>query len=106
MRIQRLKNIAAWQLARESMDRVQDVAAAGTGFFALQDPIPQVVGSSMRNVADGFDSGRNPEFFKFLRYAQRSRREIKNQPCIALDRQSITQPRYDDLYRQAAKTHA
>lgn len=108
MSIQRFEEIEGWQLARALTNAIYDVATVGefARDFGLKDQITRAAGSSMHNIAEGFDSGTNPEFVKFLRYAQRSCTEVKSQLYLALDRRYITQTQFDQIYQQADKTHA
>jgi four helix bundle protein len=108
MAIERFEDIESWQLARCLTNAVYDVAAVGlfARDFGLRDQITRAAGSVMHNIAEGFDGGSNSEFAKFLRYAQRSCTEVQSQLYVALDRKYVTQPQFDSLYEQAAKTHA
>ena len=108
MPIRRFEDIEGWQLARELTKRVYAVAMRG-GFakdFGLRDQITRASGSTMHNIAEGFDGGSNAEFVKFLRYSQRSCSEVQSQLYVALDQGYITQDEFDSLYEQVAKTHA
>lgn len=58
----------------------------------------------MHNIAEGFDSGSNAEFVKFLRYSQRSCSEIQSQLYVALDQAYISQDEFARIYEQAART--
>jgi len=51
------------------MNSVYDIATMGAFArdFGLKDQITRAAGSSMHNIAEGFDGGTNPEFVKFLR---------------------------------------
>ncbi len=108
MSIRRFEDIEGWQLARELTNSIYDVAFAGAFAkdFGLRDQITRASGSAMHNIAEGFDSGSNPEFIRFLRYAQRSCTEVKSQLYVALDRRYIDTGVFDRLYEQAAQTHA
>ena len=108
MKITRFEDIEGWQLARELTKAIYAVAMKGAFAkdFGLKDQITRAAGSSMHNIAEGFDSGSNPEFIKFLRYAQRSCTELKSQLYVALDQGYITQMQFNQLYQQADKTHA
>ena len=60
----------------------------------------------MDNIAEGFDSGTNPEFIRFLRYSHRSYSELQSQLYRALDRRHIEQAAFDQLYQLAAQTRS
>ena len=64
MKIERFEDIEAWQLARELACKVYDLTKK-TEFardFGLRGQIQDATGSSMHNIAEGFDSETNPEF--------------------------------------------
>ena len=44
----------------------------------------------MHNIAEGFDSGTNAEFIRFLRYAKRSCTEVQSELYVALDEEYIS----------------
>ncbi len=60
----------------------------------------------MDNIAEGFDGGSNPEFIRFLGYAQRSASEVKSQLYRALDRSLINEDQFNQLHAQATLAHA
>jgi four helix bundle protein len=74
MRIDRFEDIEAWQLARELSGKVYALTkkAKFARNFGLRGQIQDAAGSSMHNIAEGFDSESNSEFVRFLRYAKRS----------------------------------
>ena len=108
MKITRFEDIEGWQSARELTNRIYSVAARGAFAtdFGLRDQITRASGSTMRNIAEGFDGGSNAEFVKFLRYSQRSCSEVQSQLYVALDQAYISQAEFDSIYEQAAKTRA
>ena len=73
MKIKRFEDIEAWQLARELTRKVYRLTK-NPGFvkdYGLKKQIQDAAGSSMHNIAEGFDSETNVEFIRFLRYAKR-----------------------------------
>lgn len=60
----------------------------------------------MHNIAEGFDSGSDSEFARFLRYAQRSCTEVQSQLYIALDQKYLSQERFHELYKLTEHAHA
>jgi four helix bundle protein len=107
-RIERFEDIESWQLARVLTNQIygltkqQDFARD----FGLKDQVQRAAGSVMHNIAEGFDSGSNAEFVKFLRYAQRSCTEVKSQLYLAIDQQYIDRQQFDEAYQLAAATHS
>ena len=108
MKIERFEDIQAWQLARKLTLKVYSLTK-NTGFardFGLKRQIQDAAGSSMHNIAEGFDSESNPEFIRFLRYAKRSCTEVQSQLYVAIDQQYITDTEFQDVYDHAGHTRA
>ena len=87
MKIERFEDIEAWQLARQLTHKVYGLTrkAKFSRDFGLRGQIQDAAGSSMHNIAEGFDSETNPEFVRFLRYAKRSCTEIQSELYVAMD---------------------
>ena len=69
MKIERFEDIEAWQLARELTRKVYSLTKK-LGFakdYGLKGQIQGAAGSSMHNIAEGFDAETNAEFIRFLR---------------------------------------
>ena len=66
--------------------------------FGLRDQIRGAAVSVMSNIAEGFNSGSDSEFIKFLGYERRSNSEVQSQAYIALDLNYISQDRFQVLY--------
>ena len=78
--------------------------ATKEGFFSkdygLKDQIQRASNSVMANIAEGFDSGSDSEFAKFLGYAFRSATEVQSHLYVAMDQGYITQEQFDEIYGQ------
>ncbi len=74
--------------------------------FGLRGQIQDAAGSSMHNIAEGFDSETNPEFVRFLRYAKRSCTEVQSELYMALDQLYVTNEEFQDVYDHAGRTRA
>ncbi|XZE44559.1 four helix bundle protein [Pirellulaceae bacterium SH467] len=108
MAISNFEEIESWQMARELTKSVYRVSKVG-GFatdYGLRDQIRRASGSVMHNIAEGFDSGSNPEFIRFLRYAQRSCTEVQSELYVAMDQAYLNEQQFQELYKLAAQTHA
>jgi len=108
MKIERFEDIEAWQLARDLTRKVY-VLTKNTKFardFGLKGQIQDAAGSSMHNIAEGFDSETNREFVRFLRYAKRSCTEVRSELYVALDQKYITHDAFQDVYDHAVRTRA
>ncbi len=92
MGIRRFEDIEAWQLARELTRKVYALTKkpAFSRDFGLRDQIRKAAGSSMHNIAEGFDAESNSEFVRFLRYAKRSCSEVQSELYVAYDEAYIT----------------
>jgi four helix bundle protein len=108
MSIRRFEDIEGWQLARELTKAVY-TATKGNEFsrdFGLKDQIQRAAGSVMHNVAEGFDSGSNAEFLRFLRYAQRSATEVQSQLYVAADQNYISDDQFIAITHLAAQSRS
>jgi len=108
MTISRFEDIAAWQDARELTKSVYQCTsrASLSRDFGLRDQIRRAAGSVMHNIAEGFDSGSDVEFVRFLRYAQRSCTEVQSELYVALDQKYISDLQFQALFDQASKTRS
>lgn len=108
MKIERFEDIEAWQLARELTRKVYSLTAKSefSRDYGLKDQIQKAAGSSMHNIAEGFDAESNPEFMRFLRYAKRSCSEVQSELYIAKDENYISSEDFQDVYEQAGRTRA
>ena len=91
-KIERFEDLQSWQKARLLTNLVYDLTDH-TEFakdFRLRNQIRDAAGSVMHNIAEGFDSGSNPEFIRFMKMARRSGSEVQSQLYLALDRKYIT----------------
>jgi four helix bundle protein len=108
MKIERFEDIEAWQLARKLTQEVYRISRR-TGFtkdFELRGQIRSAAGSSMHNIAEGFDAGANNEFVRFLGYAHRSCTEVQSELYVARDEQYITLTEFQEIYDLAGRTRA
>ena len=108
MRIDRFEDIEAWQLARELTRKVYQLTKKPkfSKDFGLINQIRSAAGSSMHNIAEGFDSKTNPDFIRFLGYAQRSCTEVQSELYVALDEEYISPDEFSETYEMAGRTHA
>jgi len=108
MKIERFEEIEGWQLARELTRKVYKLTM-NPDFardYGLKDQIRRASGSTMHNIAEGFDSESNAEFIRFLRYAKRSCTEVQSELYAALDQKYIAVSNFKDVYEQARRTRA
>jgi four helix bundle protein len=108
MKIEKFEDIDAWQLARELTRNIYRLTKKPmfAKDYGLKKQIQDAAGSSMHNIAEGFDSETNPEFIRFLRYAKRSCTEVQSELYVALDEEYISSDEFKDTYELAGRTRA
>lgn len=104
--IRRFEDLLAWQKARQLANAVYDLTAreAFARDHLLRNQIRDAAGSSMHNIAEGYDSGTGAEFIRFLKIARRSASEVQSELYLALDRRYISQDELDVAYELASET--
>lgn len=108
MKIERFEDSEAWRLARELTRKVYRLTKKPefARDYGLKRQIQEASGSSMHNIAEGFDSDTNAEFIRFLRYAKRSCTEVQSELYVALDEEYISSYEFKEVYEQAGRTRA
>jgi four helix bundle protein len=108
MKISRFEEIEAWQLARELAQKVYEITRKEkfSRDFELKRQIQSAAGSTMNNIAEGFDSDTNAEFLRFLRYAKRSCSEVQSELYMAMDQNYISEDEFHHIYDHAGRTRA
>ena len=108
MKIERFEDIEAWQLARELTRKVYRLTEKPrfAKDYGLKRQMQEAAGSSMHNIAEGFDSETNREFIRFLRYSKRSCTEVQSELYVALDEGYISLEEFEDVYDQARRIRA
>ena len=108
MKISRFEDIEAWKLARTLTQKVYRLTRKEefSKDFGLKNQIRDASGSSMHNIAEGFDAESNAEFIRFLRYAKRSCSEVQSELYVALDENYISSGEFDETYELVRRTRA
>jgi four helix bundle protein len=106
MKITRFEDIEAWKAARRLSRAISGVTRNQNRFpdLALVRQLQRCAGSIMANIVEGFDSGTDREFFRFLKIAYRSASELQSHLYVALDERYMDQKSFDSLYSQAHET--
>lgn len=106
MKIEKFEEIHSWQLARELTGKVYRLTKNPkfSKDYGLKNQIQNAAGSSMHNIAEGFDSESNAEFMRFLRYAKRSCTEVQSELYVALDEGYISSEEFKETYEFAGRT--
>lgn len=106
MKITRFEDIESWKLARvltkQAYKLVKNINFLKD--YGLKDQICRASVSVMSNIAEGFNSGSNAEFARFLAYSQRSCSEVQSQLYVALDQTYIDESEFNETYDLASKT--
>jgi four helix bundle protein len=105
-KIERFEELQSWQKGRQLANLVYDLTEHPkfSKDFRLCSQIQDAAGSVMHNIAEGFDSGTNPEFIRFLKMSRRSASEVQSELYLTLDRKYITQTELTSAYYLAAET--
>jgi len=95
----RFEDLLVWQKARALAKRIWELTKKGSFArdFALRDQINAASGSSMDNIAEGFERDGNKEFHQHLGIAKGSIGEVRSQLHRALDRQHIDEKEHEEL---------
>ena len=101
--IEKFEDLNAWQKARELCNEIYKLTLKEdfSKDYSLKDQIKRSSGSSMDNIAEGFDRNSNKEFRQFLFIAKSSSSEVKSQLYRALDRNYITEDEFKKSYKLA-----
>lgn len=101
--IKNFEDVESWKKARELAGCIY-VLTRNENFsrdFGLRDQIQRAAGSIMHNIAEGFNSGTDPEFARFLKIARHSASEVQSELYLAFDCQYITQEEFKKAYNIA-----
>ncbi len=97
----KFEDLPCWQKAKELCNEIFKLISK-VKFkrdIALKDQIWKAAGSTMDNIAEGFDDGSTREFIRFLGYSQRSCSEVQSQLYRALDCGYIDQSEFKVVLR-------
>jgi len=97
------EDILAWQKARELCKLVYAYTLKPdfSKDFKLVSQIKSSSGSSMDNIAEGFERGGNKEFIQFLYISKGSAGETRSQLYRALDNMYISEEEFNKAYNLA-----
>ena len=105
MKITRFEEVEAWKAARRLVNLAYETTS-GKYFskeFELRRQMITSAASAMANIAEGFDSGSDAEFARFLRISQRSATEFQSHLYVASDRAYIEAEVFKRLYAAASE---
>ena len=97
--IEKFEDLEIWQEARAISKSIIKLAKTTNleRDFKLKDQICASVGSTMDNIAEGFERNGNLEFRQFLSIAKGSIGETRSQVHRVFDWEYIDNKTYDDL---------
>jgi four helix bundle protein len=103
--IRRFEEIEAWQTARELTRRIYEVSGSGkfSRDYGLRDQMRRAAVSIMSNIAEGFESGTQPLFIRYLQYSKASAGEVRAQLYVGLDARYVTDAEFEELFDLADK---
>ena len=98
--IKNFEELTAWQKARELAGYIYELTRKElfSRDYGLRDQIQRAASSVMHNTAEGFESGSDPEFVRFLKMARRSAGEVQSELYLALDVHYITEDERQRAY--------
>lgn len=93
------EDLKVWQDARQLVAAIYTASKhrAFNSDFALRDQIRRAAGSTMSNIAEGFERGTRKEFIQFLNIAKGSNGETRSQLYIALDQKYVSEIEFNML---------
>jgi four helix bundle protein len=98
--IKNFEDLKAWQKARELAGHICILTRRQkfSRDFGLCNQIQDAAGSSMHNIAEGFEAGYDSEFIRFLKMARRSAGEVQSELYLAFDANHITHEELKKAY--------
>jgi len=101
--IERFEDLKPWQKARELCCSINTITNKGdfARDWSLKDQIKRSSGSSMDNIAEGFDGNSSKEFRQYFFVSKASTSEVKSQLYRALDQNYITKTEFDEAFSLA-----
>jgi len=105
MIVKRFEDLEIWQEARELCKYVFKVTSSEPfcNDFKFRDQMRASSGSTMDNIAEGFDRGGNKEFSQFLSISKGSCGEVRSQSYRAFDWRYISENQFNEFMEQTDK---
>ena len=106
--IGRFEDIESWQLARVFCKKIYEVTRVGefARDFKHRDQLEGSSGSTMDNIAEGYERNGNGEFCHFLYVAKGSCGESRSQLYRAFDKGYISREKFIELFKDACHISA
>ena len=99
MTIKRFEDLEIWQKARELCKKIRALTETTTlaKDFSIKDQILRSSGSTMDNIAEGFERDGKKEFINFLYISKGSLGETRSQVHRSYDAKHFNEEIYTDL---------
>jgi four helix bundle protein len=100
--ILRFEDIEGWRKSLALYEAFSPIAASAAFKDSnLKDQMRRAVESAMANIVEGFDSGSNPEFVRFLNMAYRSLTEFQSHLYVCKHHLFVSGREFGSLYQMA-----
>ncbi len=98
--IKRFEDLECWKIARELNKFIYRITNREpfSKDFSFKNQIREAAGSSMDNIAEGFERDGNREFINFLSYSKGSAGEVRSQLHRAIDQNYISEGEFNEGY--------
>ncbi len=105
MIIKKFEDLEIWQEARELSRLIFKLTSLEPfkSDYRFRDQIRASAGSTMDNIAEGFNRGGNKEFYQFLSVSRGSCGEVRSQSYRAYDNNYIDNNQLNDLLERTEK---
>jgi len=102
MKIRKFEELGIWKLALKITKEVYDLTAQKefSKDFGLRDQVRRAIISVSSNIVEGFEKNNNNEFIRFLKIAEGSVGEVRNQLYIALAVGYITKEEFKKINKE------
>ncbi|MCB0776976.1 MAG: four helix bundle protein [Chitinophagaceae bacterium] len=100
--ITKFEELDIWQLAYQQckdFELLVEETSLGKN-YELRNQMDASSGSTMDNIAEGFERSGNMEFKNFLHISKGSNGEFRSQLYRCLSRRHISQEKFDELYNK------
>lgn len=100
--VKKFEDLEVWKLSRKNVNAIYDLSNknAFSKDFALHDQIRRSSLGILSNIAEGFESGSDKQFARYLKIAKGSAGECRAQIYVALDQNYISKNEFGNLKKE------
>ena len=91
-----IENLYIWNESRKVVNQIYSIMKDCRD-YGFKDQIQRASVSIMNNIAEGFESGSDKMYIRYLMIAKASCSEVRSMLYLCLDRNFCTQEKFDDL---------